>query len=170
MQALMQRMSMQAVPTLSEISASEFLATIQKPSADPYWKLKAQGNCQDIMFLANYDKIPVLVHDMQYFANTAGYSGAEIGVYLQPIVQGVNCHCEFNLFYNPEDAAMTAMIKNLNKEATRKLMANGAFFSRPYAETTGMIMNRDAATVATLKKVKSIVDPDNILNPGKLCF
>jgi FAD/FMN-containing dehydrogenase len=54
--------------------------------------------------------------------------------------------------------------------ATRKLMAGGAFFSRPYGESTGVILNRDAATVAALKKVKSILDPSNIMNPGKLCF
>jgi FAD/FMN-containing dehydrogenase len=31
-------------------------------------------------------------------------------------------------------------------------------------------MNRDAASVEALKKVKAIVDPAGILNPGKLCF
>ena len=49
-------------------------------------------------------------------------------------------------------------------------MDMGAFFSRPYGETAGMIINRDAATAAALKKVKAIVDPENIMNPGKLCF
>jgi FAD/FMN-containing dehydrogenase len=49
-------------------------------------------------------------------------------------------------------------------------MDKGAFFSRPYAESTRMIMNRDAASLAALQKVKAILDPDNILNPGKLCF
>ena len=33
-----------------------------------------------------------------------------------------------------------------------------------------LIMNRDATTIEVLKKVKAIVDPENIMNPGKLCF
>ena len=49
-------------------------------------------------------------------------------------------------------------------------MAIGAFFSRPYGENAGMILNRDAATVAVLNKLKNIVDPNNIMNPGKVCF
>ena len=31
-------------------------------------------------------------------------------------------------------------------------------------------MNHDAASVWALKKVKAILDPDGIMNPGKLCF
>jgi FAD/FMN-containing dehydrogenase len=49
-------------------------------------------------------------------------------------------------------------------------MGKGAFFSRPYGENTTLIMNRDAASVAALKKVKQITDPKHIMNPGKLCF
>jgi FAD/FMN-containing dehydrogenase len=49
-------------------------------------------------------------------------------------------------------------------------MAKGAFFSRPYGESAGMIINRDAATVGVLTKVKKIFDPNNVMNPGKLCF
>jgi len=49
-------------------------------------------------------------------------------------------------------------------------MAQGAFFSRPYGESTKTVVNKDAATVAALRKVKTIVDPNNIMNPGKLCF
>ena len=49
-------------------------------------------------------------------------------------------------------------------------MDSGAFFSRPYGESAGMIMNRDAATVDVLKKLKEIFDPNEVMNPGKLCF
>jgi FAD/FMN-containing dehydrogenase len=50
------------------------------------------------------------------------------------------------------------------------LMAKGAFFSRPYSTSARTIINRDAGTAAALKKIKSILDAGNIMNPGKLCF
>ena len=31
-----------------------------------------------------------------------------MGIYVQPIVQGTNCHVEFNLFYDPDDAGRSA--------------------------------------------------------------
>jgi hypothetical protein len=107
---------------------------------------------------------------MHAAANEAAYPIDELGIYLQPIIQGVNCHCEFSLFYDSENPGETDRIRNLTLNATKSLIAKGAFFSRPYGETARMIMNRDGATMATLKKVKSIVDPNNIMNPGKLCF
>jgi FAD/FMN-containing dehydrogenase len=51
-----------------------------------------------------------------------------------------------------------------------RLLDEGAFFSRPYGESARGIINRDAATAAALRKIKTIFDPKNIMNPGKLCF
>jgi FAD/FMN-containing dehydrogenase len=31
-------------------------------------------------------------------------------------------------------------------------------------------MNRDAATVAVLHKLKKMFDPNYVMNPGKVCF
>ena len=107
---------------------------------------------------------------MYSIAEEVGYATPDMGVYVQPIVQGVNYHVEFDLFYNPANSVDIERVKQLSVSAVRKLMDKGAFFSRPYGESTDMIMNRDAATVNTLRKVKSIVDPAGIMNPGKLCF
>lgn len=165
-----QKTGLEPVDAIGDVSAYEMLKIVKQPSEEPYWKLRYKGGCSDIFFLANYDKMPELIATMKAMADEADYPASEMGIYLQPIVQGVNCHCEFNLFYNIENQAEAARIKELSRRAVMTLMCKGAFFSRPYGENTDIIMNRDAATVASLKKVKSIFDPNNIMNPGKLCF
>jgi hypothetical protein len=170
MKELTQRLGVEAVQTLDGVTASQFLSVVQFPSAEPYWKLRHKGGCQDIFFLTIFDKLPELIRTMYVTANEAAYPNDELGIYLQPIVQGINCHCEFNLFYDLENPGEITRVREFTLNATKCLVAKGAFFSRPYGEIARMVMNRDAATVATLKKVKAIVDPKNIMNPGKLCF
>jgi len=165
-----QRVGVAPVQAIGGVSASELLAATQRPSEEPYWKLRYKGACHDMFFLTIYDKLPELIDTMYDAADEAGYAVSDIGVYLQPIVQGVNCHCEFNLFYDPANPKKSGRVRELATSTIKKLMAKGAFFSRPYGESTDIIMNSDAATVAALRKVKSITDPNNVMNPGKLCF
>ena len=165
-----QKIGVEPVKVLGKLSASDFLAALQQPSAEPYWKIRQQGNCQDLFFITIYEKLNEQIKVMYAVADLVGFPVSNIGIYLQPIVQGVNCHCEFNLFYNPRNTSEVERVKKLSAMATKNLMEKGAFFSRPYGENSQIIMNRDAATVAALKKIKSIADPLNIMNPGKLCF
>jgi FAD/FMN-containing dehydrogenase len=178
MTELTQRLGVGAVQVLGGVTATQFLSIIKHPSTEPYWKLRHKGacpesvevGCQDIFFLTIFDKLSELIQVMFDSTNAASYPNDELGIYLQPIVQGVNLHCEFNLFYDLENPQELARVRELTLNATERLVAKGAFFSRPYGESARMIMNRDGATIATLKKVKAIVDPNNIMNPGKLCF
>jgi len=170
MMDIAQKIGLEAVPAIGEVKASELLEAVRHPSKEPYWKLRYKGACQDIFFLTIYDKLPELIGAMYDAADEAGYPASDIGVYLQPIVQGTNCHCEFNLFYDSENPVESDRVRELCAGATRSLMARGAFFSRPYGESSRMVINRDAATANALHKIKSIVDPDNVMNPGKLCF
>jgi FAD/FMN-containing dehydrogenase len=167
---LLQRLGLQTAQTIGGVSAAEFLESVRRPSAEPYWKLRRGGGCQDIFFLTTNAKIPGLVKVMAEAADAAGYASGKIGIYLQPIVQGANCHVEFNLFYDPSDAAETAIVRGLATSTIQPLVNAGGFFSRPFGEAARQIMNRDAAGVEALKKFKAIIDPAGILNPGKLCF
>ncbi|HSW57244.1 MAG TPA: FAD-binding oxidoreductase [Dehalococcoidales bacterium] len=165
---LAQRLDVQAVKTLNGFRAEDFLRTVQNPAPDPCWKVAERGNCQDIFFLALLEKIPGMVNKMAALADQIGYSATDMGVYIQPIVQGSNYHCEFNLFFDGNQPEEARRIRQLTAAAVKELLSAGAFFSRPYGEQAALILNRDAATLQALKKVKAIADPHNIMNPGKL--
>jgi FAD/FMN-containing dehydrogenase len=165
-----QRLGVEAVKAAGSVSANEILKAVQQPSAEPYWKLRYKGACEDIFFLTINDKLECQIDVMNALVEKAGYSTSDMGVYIQPIVQGTGLHCEFNLFYDCENSSESARVKELSSAAIKNLMANGAFFSRPYGENAGMILNRDAATFSVLNKLKNMFDPNNIMNPGKVCF
>jgi hypothetical protein len=167
---LSQRIGLEPVTSLGGVSAFELLKTVQAPSGEFYWKQPGGWNCQEIFFISDFAKVSELIEAMYDIAGGAGYNTSDMGVYVQPVVQGVNYHVEFNMFYQPQNKVELELVRKLSVDAVRQLIDKGAFFSRPYGEATPIIMNRDAATVTALKKVKMILDPDNIMNPGKLCF
>jgi FAD/FMN-containing dehydrogenase len=170
MQEIAQKLGLEPLPSIGKVSANQVLSTVQQPCVEPYWKVRRQGACEDIFFITTNDKLPVLVDTMKSLASAADYLASEMGIYFQPIVQNANCHLEFNLFYDPHNLAEAGKVRELAKKATRALTAQGAFFSRPYGENTDAIFGSHASTVEALKRVKSIFDPNNTMNPGKLCF
>jgi FAD/FMN-containing dehydrogenase len=167
---LTQRLGVEAVKAAGGISANEILKAVRKPSGEPYWKLRYKGASQDIFFLTINDKLQSQIQTMEDLAGQAGYPTSDMGIYIQPIVQGTGCHCEFTFFYDRGNSGELNRVKELCASATRSLIARGAFFSRPYGENAAMVLNRDAASVAVLHKFKKIFDPNNIMNPRKVCF
>jgi FAD/FMN-containing dehydrogenase len=139
-------------------------------AGEPHWKLREKGGARDIFFHTTLDKAPGYVTTMLAAAAAHKYPGAEVGVYLQPQHQGVAYHCEFSLPFDPADAREASKMRSLFSHASEELIAQGAYFSRPYGEWAAPVYNRDAGSTEVLRTVKKILDPNNVLNPGKLCF
>lgn len=137
---------------------------------EPYWKLRHKSSCHDIFFLTTLSKTPGFIEAMQGIVANYRYPWNDIGGYIQPVVQGRGCHCEFNLFCDESDPGEVAEVQKLFRDASETLMKNGAFFSRPYGIWADMVYSRYTEGTAALRKLKGIFDPNNILNPGKLCF
>jgi len=135
-----------------------------------HWKLRAKGGVADILFHTPLDKATGYLATVLDAAAAHKYPAADVGVYLQPQHQGVAYHMEFSLPYAAADKADTARARALFSTASQKLINDGAYFSRPYGEWAGPVYNRDAAGRDVLRTVKKIVDPNNVLNPSKLCF
>jgi FAD/FMN-containing dehydrogenase len=164
------RIGLEPVEGIGPVSASRVLLAVRRPSDEPYWKLRPKGSCHDIFLLTMQDRLPELMTTMRVLLEESDFPPSDLGVYIQPIVQGSSYHCEFNLFYDSENPVEVKHIKELSERAVKVLLSHGAFFSRPYGEEARMIMERDANHTAVLKRIKAIFDPNNIMNTGKLCF
>lgn len=156
-----------AIPGAKAENVSEVLS---QPSTEPYWKLRFKGGCQDLFFLTTLDKTPGFIEKVRELARSYEYPAENIGIYLQPAVQGTNCHCEFELSYNPQIPGEVDKVRRFIVEGSQTLADIGAFFSRPYGPWASIAYGREVQTVIGQRKIKSIFDPNWIMNPGKLCF
>ena len=163
-----QKAGLSAVRQVGAVSAEDVMAKAFSPCpAGKYWKDTPMGAAAELFFMTTLDKAPGFVAQMNDLCASMNYPAENIGVYIQPKHQGVNCHCEFIIPYDPGDARDTAGARELFNKASEVLANNGAFFSRPYGKWAALQFSKDAMTSKVIAKTKEIFDPSNIMNPGK---
>jgi FAD/FMN-containing dehydrogenase len=170
MMGIAQKIGITPLSSLPSLKPELLLNALSSVSPEPYWKLKYKGGCQDIFFLTTLNRSTRYINLMYRKAEEHMYSSADVGVYLQPIVQGTSCHVEFILPYNPDDQVEMTQIQNLFDDASMSLIQEQAFFSRPYGTWAEPVYSRNTDVVMALKKIKDVFDPNQVMNPGKLCF
>lgn len=156
--------------TAGDLSAASMLSLLDRCSDEPYWKYGVLGQFREIFFITLLDRSLRFIETVRSLAGETGVPENRVGVYLQPVVQGTSCHCEFDLFFDGENAREYARAKELFEKASSALIRQGAFFSRPYPAWADEVYRAHGTFAETLKKVKAVFDPNGILNPGKLCF
>jgi len=133
-------------------------------------KFNYRGAVHDVTFKAPLDSVPGLAAALHDIARDHGYPVADIGGYVLPLERGRGAHCELDFHGRPDDAGARERIKALWLKASAELMNRGAYFDRPYGAWADMVYNRATNYTLTLRKIKAEMDPNNIMNPGKLCF
>jgi FAD/FMN-containing dehydrogenase len=140
------------------------------PEKKTYWKFASKGACQDIFFHTTLNRSPEFVQVINQVASRRGYRPDDIGFYIQPLEYGRACHFESNLPYDPDNAEDVAMMGDLFTEAAETIIDRGGFFTRPYGPIADKVYEKAASYTMALKKVKQLLDPKNIMSPGRLCF
>lgn len=159
------------VEELGSISADKVQTILERPSIDPYWKLRFNGACREVFFLTTLDRTFDLYSRFVKSATGVGFPEDSIGVYLQPAIQGTNTHCFFDIYYDPDNPEHESRSHNLFLNGSRTLMENGAYFSRPVPEISDAVFSRSSPeTISAMKRVKAIFDPNHVMSPGNLCF
>jgi len=133
-------------------------------------KFGYKGSCHELKFKATATNLPKIEAVLNEACARFNYSTAEIGIYLQPVERARTFHCSFDLHAWPNRETDYENIKALYAEASDAMIDAGAFFDRPYGPWADMMYRRNATYAEYLKKIKAELDPNNVLNPGKLCF
>jgi FAD/FMN-containing dehydrogenase len=141
------------------------------PKNKTYWKHAYKGSCQDLVFMTTLERVQSFIPAINQVAAKYQYPAGDIGCYVQPVENGRACQLEFNFYFNPKDEAEVARIRELYAAAAAAVFKKGAWFNRPYGSAVADIIYKKYATyAATAKRFKKYADPNNIMNPGNLCF
>jgi FAD/FMN-containing dehydrogenase len=153
------------------VTSARVGALLGVPSEEPYWKLRLRGACQEVFFITTLDHTPEFCPIFEQVAKEEGFPTTDIGVYIQPTLHGTNAHCSFDIYFDPVDKAKVGLAQRLYSKGTDRLIAKGAFFSRPCGPVTEAVFKKTPPeNLTAMRKVKDIFDPKHVLNPGALCF
>ena len=72
---------------------------------------------------------------------------------------------EFAFFYDPDEPEETVTVRELYNDAARALLAEAAL-TRPYGDLASIVYEKAAAYAGTLRRLKKVFDPNNIMNPA----
>jgi len=147
------------------------LNMLRKPwLGDGYWKFHYKGSCHDVFFHTTLNRVPEFTRAMEGVAIKYGYPSRDIGFYLQPIERARICYCQYGFHCDPDNARDVERVRSLYLEASELAISMGGIFTTPYGPWADMVYSRAATYTAVMKVIKNTLDPNNIMNPGKLCF
>lgn len=134
-------------------------------------KANFKGSFHPVTLHTTLDRVPEFEKAVSDLAQRHGYPLNEIGEYLLPIERGRNCYYEIDFHCDLDDPDEVQRVKKLWLEANEVCVNMGAVLDKPYGPCADMIYRRyDSNYVSLIRSLKKELDPNNVMNPGQLCF
>ncbi len=129
-----------------------------------------KGACNYVACMASKTQLKALYDLTLYTLNNNGRDSKELGFIIMPLNFGGSYYFEPCIYHDPDDRDEILSAKELFMKLSRSLIHAGGFFPRPYPLWAEDVYFRMGTYHRRIKKVKSLLDPNNIMNPGKLAF
>ncbi len=126
-----------------------------------------RGARNTLPFMTPVKKMKELQGIMDSVVEEFDYNHKNVGTLILPTSPG-RAHGKFSLHRDPDDAEQTETAEKLYLKAAKRLITAGAFFSRPYGPLSEMVYERSENYHKVIREMKEKIDPNNIMNPGKL--
>jgi len=158
---------LQLLPAIGRLSAGALFDQATRSCGESDWRDRLSGGCLSIFCQSTLNRMPLLIEVFTEIATAFGISATDISIYIQPMVQNHACHLELLVPFKPDSHRQVGLIREFEKEATIRLIASGAFFSRPYANAANLVWEQNPTNTQLVKNIKRIFDPNHVLQRGK---
>jgi len=126
-----------------------------------------KGAYHVIPFICIARQLPVFEQVLPQLSGAFGYDATRIGQFLLP-VEPASFHFQYSFYDDPNRPEEHMLVKQLFDTLSETLIKMGAFFSRPYGNWATLVYNKANAYKELIKEFKEVIDPENIMNPGRL--
>lgn len=155
--------------TLAGHNANELCDRMRSPQR-VFFRDSALGTHLELFFLQQLDKVSRFTTLVRTCLDEQGFFDSPLGTYIQPMAQGTYCHIEFTLPYQLTNFDKQQKLAAVWRDAAQRCANSGGFFSRPYGDWLELAFKKAVDTKPLLSMTKSILDPNNVMNPGRFPY
>jgi FAD/FMN-containing dehydrogenase len=146
------------------------LASNLRGSEQTFFRDRALGTHLELFFLQQLDQLSRFPPLVRKCLDDGAFSNIPVGTYIQPMAQGTYCHVEFTLPCGLNASDEHKKLACVWRKAAQLCADSGGFFSRPYGDWSDIAFSRAADIRPLLSMTKSILDPGNVMNPGRFPY
>jgi FAD/FMN-containing dehydrogenase len=129
-----------------------------------------KGACNPVFTYVLPKQVGRMIEVTRHLAEEHHYPKEDIGFFLLPLDYARGYYFEPSFHRNQEDLSEKERTRDLFHRVSKALFQEGAVFDRPYGAWAEMVYNDAGKYHRKIKEIKQMLDPANIMNPGKLGF